>query len=158
MNPVAGSDRSRRGDGRSGSPNRCLLDLDGPLSPPAPEDHCRAGGLARMVRGIPGPSREPSWYRGIAMDGGGTVPADAAVLHVGCHAGQQAAPAWPARPAECNDRPWMNRLPVSLCRVSAGLLLTGDVPAVDLSCTSSCTSRDGTNDGERSKDPLPAQS
>jgi hypothetical protein len=48
-----------------------------------------AGGLARMVggiRGIRGPSREPCWYRGIAVDGGGTVPADAAALYVGCHA------------------------------------------------------------------------
>ena len=39
--------------------------------------------------------------------------------------------------------------------VSADLLLTWDVPAVDLSYTS----RDGTDNGERSKgDPLPAQS
>jgi len=39
--------------------------------------------------------------------------------------------------------------------VSARLLLTWAVPAVDLSCTS----RDGTDDGERSKKaPLPAQS
>jgi hypothetical protein len=79
------------------------------------------GGLARMVggiRGIRGPSREPCWYRGIAVDGGGTVPADAAALMWAATPGQQAAPAWPARPAECNDRPWMNRLPVSRCRAS----------------------------------------
>ena len=30
--------------------------------------------------------------------------------------GQQAAPAWPCWPAECNGRPWMSRLPVSRCR------------------------------------------
>jgi len=52
---------------------------------------------------------------------------------------------------ECNDRPRINLLPASRCApVSADLLLTWDVPAVDLSCTS----RDGTDDAERSKRPV----
>jgi hypothetical protein len=93
---------------------------------------------------------------GYRLDGGGTAPADAAALHVGCHTpGQQGAPAWPAWPAECNDRPWVNWLPVSRCRASFRS------PLADLRCTCggpSCTSRDGTDGGVRSKDPSPAQS
>src|ERR1039457_6338388 len=50
--------------------------------------------------------------------------------------------------AECNDQPRINLLPAGRCApVSAGLLLIWHVPAVDLSCPS----RDGTDDGERSK-------
>jgi hypothetical protein len=122
-----------RGSGGSGSPNRWLLDLDGPLSLSAPEDHWRAGGLVRMVRGIGGPSREPCWYRGIAVDGAEPCRPTPLRFMQAATPGQQAAPAWSAWPAECNDQPWMNRLPVSRCRaVSADLLPTCEVPAVDL--------------------------
>src|ERR1035441_2069095 len=62
-----------------------------------------------------------------------------------------AAPAWPV---ECSDRATGNRLPVGRAPVPADRLLTCDVPEVDLSCTS----RDGLDDRERSKDPLPVKS
>jgi len=59
--------------------------------------------------------------------------------------------------AECNDRPRMNlgRRQAGAAQqqrqpVSPDLSLTCDVPAVDLSCTS----RAGTDDGERSKGPV----
>lgn len=90
--------------------NRCLLDLDGPVPPPAPEDHWRVGGLTRTVRGICGPSRERCWCRSVAVEGGGTVPADPRRFMRAISPEQQAAPAWPAWPAECNDQPWANRL------------------------------------------------
>jgi hypothetical protein len=56
--------------------------------------------------------------------------------------------------AECNDRPRMNpgrqQTDAAAAPVSADLSLTCDVPAVDLSRIS----RDGTDDGERSKGPV----
>ena len=45
------------------------------------------GGRRCGPRIVRGPSREPCWYRGIAVDGG-------------------------RNRAECNDRPWLNRLAV----------------------------------------------
>jgi len=56
-----------------------------------------------------------------------------------------------ARPAECNDpTPMTGPQLAGAAPVPVGPLLTGDVPAAG----SSCTSRDGTNDGERSKRPV----
>jgi hypothetical protein len=77
-------------------------------------------------------------------------PADIGVSLWTDHAGRQPAPAWSAHGCRM-QRPATDKPASSWSApVSAGLLLTWDVPAVDLSCTS----RDGTDDGERSKGPV----
>jgi hypothetical protein len=88
MNPVAGPDRSEEEAEAASSPNRTAasLNLHGPLSPPAPEDHWRAAGPARMVCRICGRREPPADTALSPWTGGGTVPADAAALDVGCHA------------------------------------------------------------------------
>jgi hypothetical protein len=152
----ARSDRSGRGGGRSGSPNRLLLDVDGPASsvksPPGPRDD-RWWSTVWPMHGPPDPRTVartlliPGYrlglerklcrlalWRFICVTTPGSRP-------------RLAGPPWPAA---CNDRPRMNQLTVARARaaqVSVDLLLTCDVPAVDLSCTS----RDGTDAGEVKK-------
>jgi hypothetical protein len=86
MNPVAGPDRSEEEAEAAVHRTAASLDLGGPLSPPAPEDRWRAGGLARMVCRICGRRETPADTALSPWTGGGTVPTDAAALHVGCHA------------------------------------------------------------------------
>jgi hypothetical protein len=110
-----------------------------PAVPSRPGERSLVGGRSgpRMAHRIRGQSREPCWYRGIALDGFGTVPPGSVALHLRCDARTAGRQSWPAWPAQCGGCPWVNRLPASRCRGnSADLLLTGDVPAVDLSGTS----------------------
>ncbi len=108
-----------------------------PTVPPAPgrSPGGRRSG-PRMAHRICRQWREPCSYRGIALDGAGTVPPGAVARPLRCHARTAGGPRqpWPAWPVECGGWPWMDRLLASRCRgSSAGLLLTCDVPAVDLS-------------------------
>ena len=125
-----------------GSPNRLLLDSDGPPSPaksPSGSQKITGGSRVWPTHGPRGPRP-------------GENHADIGVSLWTDHAGQQPADAWSAAwAAECNERPRINQLPIGRCApVSADLLLTWDVPAVDLSYTL----RDGADNGERSKGPV----
>jgi hypothetical protein len=126
-----------------------------------PDDHwwSDSPALAWPTRSAGSRENPVAGYRGVALDWGGTVPPGGVALHLRYHAGgvrRQAAPAGPRvvcrmqRPATDEPRPPAGRCGAAAAPVSADLSLTCDVPAVDLSRTS----RDGTDDGERSKGPV----
>jgi hypothetical protein len=121
--------------------------------------------LALGFRCPPSPGEEPLrlpedhwWIEGLgrALTAGSTDthknPADIGVSLWTDHAGQQPVPAWPAHGLQ-NATTGHGETSFQLAGaapVSADLPLTWDVPTVDLSYTS----RDGTDNGERSKGPV----
>ena len=140
MNPARWrirADRSGRGSGKRAIPRTALpLDFDGPPSSVKnPPGSGKITGGSRVW-----PTHDPRDPRAVTrtllISGyrfGLTTPGSRSLL--------------PGRRMGCRMQPPATDKPSWSALVSVGLLLTWDIPAVGLSCTS----RDGTDDGERSK-------